>query len=164
MRSSVTGNIVWAVRLCFQATKILQTPILQIQVSHTHARINIGQYNNSRLFSILFPLIKNLIRFFLSSWTTYSTNFHDNTQFPIICGCTVPKIENHTYDWKLFFHFAISPHTKITKKEKYKCSNIGVNMLSSSPVCNIRSSQANFDLLWSYYNNIFYFFVAIFCW
>jgi len=43
----------------------------------------------------------------------YFTNFHDITWFPIIYGCTVPKIESRTYDWKLFFlNFAISPTQK----------------------------------------------------
>jgi len=60
------NKIILAAELCFHTITALQAPVFTYMNTymcvrrHAHTNThNIGQYNNSRLFSTIFPLLKN---------------------------------------------------------------------------------------------------------
>jgi len=100
-----------------------------------------------------FPLLKN--SFFLSSFTINNV-FHKFPWYYLVSNhIWMHSTKNRESTGSSFFLTLLYPPHKNNKKVKYKCSNIGVNMFSSSSGCNVRSSEANFDLLWTHYYNIF---------
>jgi hypothetical protein len=67
---SVTGDneIVPAAELCFHVSTLLQAPLFTYINIYTRAQArthkhthNIGQYDNNRLFSTIFPHLKNVV-------------------------------------------------------------------------------------------------------